>query len=68
MIVKSVFCCIAKILSNAVYCTICKLQSTVCVVAVKSLFVIARSEIQMGTGNKFLNFNLIKKFAKFVVV
>ena len=23
--------------------------------------VIARSEIQMGTGNEFLNFNLIKK-------
>ena len=40
---------------------------------------IARSEVQMGTGNEFLNFNLIKKdhtkdhvkishFAKFEVV
>ena len=35
---------------------------------IESLFVsveinctIARSEIQMGTGNEFLNFNLIKK-------
>ena len=27
----------------------------------KNFLVIARSEIQMGTGNEFLNFNLIKK-------
>ena len=25
------------------------------------VFCIARSEVQMGTGNEFLNFNLIKK-------
>ena len=36
-------------------------SSAIDIVTVGFHEVIARSEVQMGTGNEFLNFNLIKK-------